>query len=680
MKPTPHELLDAAARTRVPDSLNLYPRFSSQLERKTLVQTLRAKPALLILSVLLALTLLTGVAYAIGRLAGFIPGFGFTGDTGTVYVLKEPAQVEYDGMTIHMENAVSTEDKFWISLSLSLNGKYPNDQPLFTGATLILSDGTQIPYQAGQENDLNTDPRKASYEFRALPVGTDTLTLRYEFLARDGTVLWTVDIPFTLRPIRADEVIPAPETQAGPLQSETNDGLTLVLDNVAAASNKTILQVSLRFEQPGTSLNTQWGITLIGDDGKIYPLTEVMYDSNNQSKTFETLPFRGGENLTLSLAAFPEATNLPMSVDFPIEQATFTFDPGTSPQVGQSWNLDQQIQVGDYLVHVIGVKQISPTELLFEFAPTSGVTSVALYSSPARGGTGSPPVANANFTTRLFFEKIPTQPITVSITRVGYTARGQWQIQWQAPAAPAGVIVGPTNTSVPTAAVFSTPTIISSDPLLLEVQALGQKFDAPFQQGPGWVHTLKEKEITPRSGQTFPPPYYTSEQWLELDAEGYVLRSLWIDRDQAGNVIQQSVTIGNYWMNFTTGESGYNEYSRYLFSADLLTQDLMQAAQYQAQVTRAEVDCEDGSPCLLVTLFDAFEQAVQHSEDPQPIAGMGRRTWVNLNTGQQIQVQAFSRFQDGSERIEITERSLLVEKAASPPEEVLHLINGVVVP
>ena len=89
MKPTPRELLDAAARTRVPDALNLYPRLSSKLERKSLMQTLRAKPAMLILSVLIALTLLTGVAYALGRLAGFIPGFGFTGDTSMVYVLKE---------------------------------------------------------------------------------------------------------------------------------------------------------------------------------------------------------------------------------------------------------------------------------------------------------------------------------------------------------------------------------------------------------------------------------------------------------------------------------------------------------------------------------------------------------------------------------------------------------------
>lgn len=678
MKSTPRELLDAAARTRIPDSLNLYPRFSAQLERKTFMQTLRTRPALLLLFILLALTLLTGVAYAVGRLAGFIPGFGFIGDASTVYILQEPAQIEQDGIVIRVENAVSAEDKFWISLSLS--GRYSTEPSLSTGVMITLPDGTQIPYQAGRGDDLNADPRKETYEFPPLPVGTDELTLRYEIFSPDGAVLWSANIPMRLRPIRSDEVIPAPATETAHLRSETHDGLTLVLENVAAASDKTVLQVSLQFDQPGTSLNTDWGVLLTSEDGKVYPLTEVMADSRDQSRIYETLPFRGGETLTLSLNAFPEANNLPMSVDFSVDQTSFTFDPGTNPQVGQSWALDQQMQVGSYQIHVIGVKQVSATELVFEFAPADEVTSVMLYSPLANGATNRPPVENANFTASLFFEKIPAHPIPVSITRVGYTARGQWQIQWQAPAAPENVVVGPTSTPAPTAAVFPTSTILSTAPLLFEVQTLAQKFDAPFQQGPGWVHIITETETNLRPGQTFPPAHMTTEKWLEVDGNGNVIRSLWTDRDQAGTVIQQSVTIGNYFINFTVGDSGYNEFSSYPFSTDLLTQDLVQAAQYQTQVIREEVACDDGTACLLVTLFDAFEQPSQHPDESQPIIGMGRKTWVNLTTGQQVKVQAFTRLQDGSERVDITERTVTVEKMGQPPEEVLDIINGVVVP
>lgn len=164
------------------------------------------------------------------------------------------------------------------------------------------------------------------------------------------------------------------------------------------------------------------------------------------------------------------------------------------------------------------------------------------------------------------------------------------------------MIVGPTNTP-PTAATFATPTIPSLDPLLLEVQGLGQKFDAPFQERPGWIHMVKETETNPGPGQPFPPPYLTSEQWLELDAKGYVIRSLWTDRDQGGNVIQQSISVGNYSINLTTGESGYNEYSRYLFSTDLLTQELIQAALWIAPALYAASIPSPASPRLLISML-----------------------------------------------------------------------------
>jgi hypothetical protein len=38
MRKTPREILNAAARTHVPDNLNLYPRIAVQLESKNLIQ------------------------------------------------------------------------------------------------------------------------------------------------------------------------------------------------------------------------------------------------------------------------------------------------------------------------------------------------------------------------------------------------------------------------------------------------------------------------------------------------------------------------------------------------------------------------------------------------------------------------------------------------------------------
>ena len=48
--------------------------------RRTFMQTIRTRPMLVILLSILVLMAMTGVVYALGRLTGYIPGFGFTSD------------------------------------------------------------------------------------------------------------------------------------------------------------------------------------------------------------------------------------------------------------------------------------------------------------------------------------------------------------------------------------------------------------------------------------------------------------------------------------------------------------------------------------------------------------------------------------------------------------------------
>ena len=78
------DILGAVAADHMPARLDLFPRLSAPLEKKSLMQTMRTRPVLALVLVVLALLMLTGVVYALGRLAGFIPGFGFSpGAVGT---------------------------------------------------------------------------------------------------------------------------------------------------------------------------------------------------------------------------------------------------------------------------------------------------------------------------------------------------------------------------------------------------------------------------------------------------------------------------------------------------------------------------------------------------------------------------------------------------------------------
>ena len=109
------------------------------------MQTLRARPILALVVAVLALFALTGMAYALGRLTGFIPGFGFTTQGGSVYVLAEPVERTAGGITLQVNQAVDDGERFWVELAATgLTGQ--EDLPR---ASLLLRDGEKIQFQEG---------------------------------------------------------------------------------------------------------------------------------------------------------------------------------------------------------------------------------------------------------------------------------------------------------------------------------------------------------------------------------------------------------------------------------------------------------------------------------------------------------------------------------------------------
>ncbi len=653
----------------------LHHKSQSSFDRKGIMKTLYARPFLALTIVLIVLSLLTGVVYALGRLAGFIPGFGFTSDVRSVYLLSEPVEVTEGDITLRVDQAVSDENKFWVNITVV---GLP-DERNFSQAFLSLPDGQSIPFQMSSDVKFDSNGGQLTYIFPPVTAGTNNLTLSVENLGGQN-----FSTSLQLRPAQAGDVLPAEPEPTAQLKSETFEGLTLILDHIAPAGDKTIFQVSLHFNKPGMSLNSDWNIALRDQNGAIYPAIDITPDTmDGSAKIFQTSPFKGNEQLTLSLTSFPDATNLPVSIDFSMGDAKgFLFDPGTNPVVGQSWPLDEVIQIGGFTLETVRVSLESPTELLFEFEPAGNLTGIMLYTPDPllRGAAGGAPQADGKISAGMRFEKIPSHPFEVRVTRAYYSARGSWEIQWQPPAAPQGIATQPAVTPTPTYQPLATATLISSNPIVLEVQRLAQQFDAPFQQGPAWIHVVTERTSNPRPGQAFPPPYLVSEQWVETDANGYVIRSVWMDKDINGNTIQLSATVGDYSVNFTTGDAGFNNGQLYRFSTDILTRDLAQAEQNGVSVTCEEVTCEDGLPCIVITSVESFPQPTLSAGETQAFIGAGNKVWINLMTGQQIQYQSFWQLEDGTDRIESTFHYSIVEKVSAPPQEILDILTNVMVP
>lgn len=654
------------------------------VSRRPFMQTLRARPALALLIVLLVIGLLSGAAYAISRLTGFIPGFGFTSGAGDVYVLDEPASASVDGVTLRVEKAVYDGNRFWVELIRSDN--LDSHQDFHIVAYTLQPDGQKVQSLTGRDTGLSAGQTQMAFEFPPLPAGTKSLSLQFEFITRDGDTLRSIDIPLVLRPIRPSELIPVPPTQESPMQSETLDGLALVLEHVAADSDKTILQVALRFDAPDGGLAGKWNVMLTDESGTIYPLVDLSpTSSDGVHKLYQAQAFTGEETLTLSLVMFPYGEAVHVYAGVPAGVASFTFDPGPDPRAGQSWSLDERLQIGDFSLHAVNAQLVTGTELLFEFEPAEDLNGVMLYTSDPipRRSSGGTPTQSGNLTAAMTFESMPAHPFEVGVNRIYYTAHGPWQIRWRPPAAPEEASGLPTSTPAPTARPYVTPTLASSDPILLEVQTLAKKFDTSLQSGPGWVHVVSERETSPKPGvvSSFPPPYIRTEEWFEINAEGYFTRKLYSDYDANGQIIQQTATVGNYSVNFTTGDSGFNENGPYPLSLDTQTQDLSRAAESaNANLTREEITCENGSACLLITSWENFPNPIQNHGEPQPFTGIGRRVWIDLETGQQVKYQAFWLLADGSERMDHAERILVVEKVETPPKEILEILKRVVKP
>ncbi len=643
--------------------------------RKLFWMKLSARPATLILSILIAMLALTGIVYAVGRLSGYIPGFGFANSSQSIYVLSERIQLEENGVLTQVEQAVSDENKFWVKLS----AENLVEQPISLTAYLLLEDGTRVEYELG-ENRFADGLASFAFSFPALPPGTTTLTLTIEDLIEKS-----LHIPLVLRPIREGELLPVAEQGEYPLLSPLQQGLRLSLDYVAPASDRTVFQVSLQFDEPYTMIIGQWTVTLSDQEGRVYPLTEITPSNidRGQSALFQTAPFRGNEDLILTLVNVPQLEkNINVMRDYSTNPGKFTFDPGENPQPGQVWDLDEQVQVGEFDLHLIKAELINAEEILFEFETHQNVTGVMLFgdSPDVTSGHGGDPMGDQNFNSVIGFHQLPVEPIEIQVIWVYFRIPGEWQLEWTPPAAPmessAQVFPSATVPILPT----PTATIPITDALYLEVKRLSDQFDAPYQQGPGWVHIVTEQHSKVVEGQLLPPPYYKSDEWYQIDTDGYVQRSLYTDYTDKDIILQQVATIGDYSINFTFGGGDYNLSEPRRISLDRLNESFLHADADQSEINGDEVDCLDGKRCLIISVKNLFGSPIQPSGSEKALGGTIFKVWINLETGLQYKFESSYLYSDGSEEVRSTRQVLLVEKMENAPEEIVGILDRVVLP
>jgi hypothetical protein len=457
MNRTPRDLLDDAASLHVPDDVNLLPRVSARLERRTFLQVLRARPALAVLAALVCLGVLSGAAYAVGRSLGYIPGIGLVEPGTGLRVLPEPVVVERDGITLTVTQGLISAERTVLSYRVENIPESALARDFSEGETpppvcapsdrLQLPDGMSLSPTGGGGGGW-----QVGYEFRdafdPLPGDVNEATLLVSCLldTAPGRAPENWVIPLAFVPAPADmtiipvmEVTPSPAAtlQGGAEIAATSAPSPISIERTIQLEDGIILIGSFHSITTSGGLVASpyvWSVRMTDASGK-----DVPYDSASDID----LP-AGDEHTSywaFKILGRDHAWPMTISIDtlegtLPDAQASFDFDTGPSPRPGQEWTINQDLSVGGYRLHVLTATR-THDGYDFSFQGDPAIAGVGIdiqgaspYVAPGGGGGGGG--GGGSLSAGLSYSgAVPEGDLTVLLRDVTVLVPGPWSIQWE---------------------------------------------------------------------------------------------------------------------------------------------------------------------------------------------------------------------------------------------------------
>jgi len=469
-----HDVLDAAARRHIPDDLDLFSRVAARLrERKTLMQTLRARPALALLLALLCLLLLTGIAYAIGRSLGYIPGVGIVEQSTPVRVLDGKPGVRRDRITLTLKQLVADATQTVVIYRIKgvVFARGVAEQECTEAPSLLLENGDRLEstggYWRGSGYETGFLHFDATFIFPPLPADAGELTLLGPcqlpaltlslVAAPEGFILPAAEIPATFEASRPslpaatpfnDAEIPAPRANpnsfpATPTTVPHGSGLYL---EKAVELEKSYLLVG-NFTDAGDLPGAAWAAQ------SVVPYEFQITDGSGKPVSFfyrpDLMPPSDWANVTYWALEVLKPVDAPLTITLPEisvyndDRFHFPLNVGVHPAVGQTWQLNRTVQVGghSFLVDKIELEERGYTLTLRSLMPISredffvhmtiAENDASLLSERFHETEG---VLEMNET--LVFDEPPTGTLTFVLNLFVENSIGPWTLNWSAPGKP----------------------------------------------------------------------------------------------------------------------------------------------------------------------------------------------------------------------------------------------------
>jgi hypothetical protein len=437
----------------------------------------------------------TDMAKAMKRVLGYIPGIGMVDTSGTLRVLPEPVTQIRDGVTVTVVQVVADEERTVIvykAEGLTIEAANSNGEQLAPVSLplLYLADGTALGEIHAGGYDGITEPLVNNIVpvggwpnyvqrlvFPPLNLESDELKLVIPLLQNMplGTAPANWEIPLQLQPAPPNYEVniytEITSSQVDVTRADVTPTQNADMDSLANTSQVNGFTFSLDtvIELPDGFVFTGrffWDDTVFPAGSDIYLYVQdliILSDGGGQAIPIEAVNLgdapEGVNERVWSVRTNTKNFQSPLVLSIPSIEAMyvpprveFEFDLGANPQIGQIWDINQEISIDGQVVRITSIELVDNQDaicLVFAGENAAGIVihdrasewPDALCSS---NGSHSPSM----FIGPVVYQSIPSGVHRFSVgVRTYYISQGPWQVLWNPPMA-LGPTPAPTSTPI----------------------------------------------------------------------------------------------------------------------------------------------------------------------------------------------------------------------------------------
>ena len=468
---TPDQVLDEIARDQLGQDINLSSGILAKMrkvDQKNMKKKFVLSGSVAVVLVLVILLSIPSVAMAVKRLFGYVPGTGLVEQNVPVRVLKEPVEFKTGDTTILVSQAVTDSNLTRLTYQIDNipESSSPNlkwEDVCHALPNLVLSDGTVLQPKTINGNSWASGLSRL-LEYDALPAEENSIKMTFACIEAGPVtdVLSNIELQLEFIPAPAEmtvyEVVelqtPTPDASQTELPATAASAISLVLNKYVQTDENLILLGALQTDATGFRLSyiDSNYVHLIDKDGNEIPLEEdySLTDPEATSSAAQSLP------LTYRTAGryLPGEASLVIDSVWvqQIADDRFTFDAGSNPQPGQTWQVNQTLTANGrtFMINEVMLDQTGTGLSIYYEAPegTANLMLVDLEHELLGGGGGDD---NTGFT---YKEAFPGGLITVTLTGYDELMAGPWQTGVTLPEFADGLVPTPIPDACLTAATW----------------------------------------------------------------------------------------------------------------------------------------------------------------------------------------------------------------------------------